>query len=62
MSSVSGVVGAYYKIKNMNASVMAQASLQKVTQDAMTQQMSDLLKTLPAGGNTTAGRFIDVRV
>lgn len=61
MSSVSGAVGAYYAVKNMNASIVAQASLQKIAQDAMTQQMKDLLKTLPAG-NSVVGRFIDVRV
>lgn len=61
MSSVSGAVGAYYSVKNMNASILAAASLQKITQDAMTQQMKDLLKTLPAG-NPAVGRFIDIRV
>ncbi len=61
MSSISGAVGAYYAVKNMNASIMAQASLQKITQDAMTQQMKDLLKTMPAG-NPGVGRIIDVRV
>jgi hypothetical protein len=61
MSSVTGAVGAYYAVKNMNVSIMAQASLQKITQDAMTQQMNDLLKTMPAG-NPGVGRIIDVRV
>lgn len=61
MSSVSSAVGAYYTIKSMNASVLAQASLQKITQDQWTQQMADLLKTLPEG-DLNLGRVIDVRV
>jgi hypothetical protein len=60
VSSVSGAVGAYYAVKNMNASISAHAALQKISQDAMTQQMKELLKTLPAG-NPAVGRFIDVR-
>lgn len=61
MSSASGAVGAYYSIKSMNASIQAQASLEKITLDAATQQMKDLLKSLPAG-NPAVGRFIDVRI
>ena len=61
MASVSGAVGAYYAVKSMNASISAQASLQKITQDARAQQMNDLLKTMPSG-NPNLGRNIDVRV
>jgi len=61
MASVSGAIGAYYAVKNMNASITAQASLQKISQDAMKQQMQDLLKTVPQG-SSAAGRHIDVRV
>lgn len=60
-SSVSSAVGAYYAVKSMNASISAHASLLKISQDAMMQQMQDLLKVLPAN-NPAVGRFIDVRV
>ncbi|MBP7176339.1 MAG: putative motility protein [Thermoclostridium sp.] len=61
MSSVSGAIGAYYAVKNMNASIAAHASLQKLSQDAMTQQMKDLLKAMPSV-DPNLGRTIDMRV
>lgn len=61
MSSVSSAVGAYYSIKSMNASVLAKASLQKISQDQWMQQMADLLKTLPEG-DPNLGRNIDIRI
>jgi hypothetical protein len=45
----------------MNASISAHALLQKISQDAITQQMQDLLKVLPTG-NPNVGRYIDVRI
>lgn len=61
MSSISGSIGAYYSVKNMNAFITAQASLQKISQDAMAQQMNELLKALPDHNSSPIGRTIDVR-
>lgn len=62
ISTVSGAVGAYYAVKNMNASITAHAALQKISQEAMAQQMNDLLKTMPQLKSSNLGRSIDVRV
>lgn len=61
MTSVSNAIGTYYAIKNMNVSISAQASLLKLSQNQMSQQMSDLLKAMPAV-NPSVGRIIDIRV
>lgn len=45
----------------MNVSISAQASLLKLSQNQMSQQMSDLLKAMPAV-NPSVGRIIDIRV
>lgn len=59
MPSISGAAGSYFAIKSRNAFIMAQVSLQKISQDTMTQQMKDLLKNLP---NSNSGSKIDIRI
>lgn len=62
MATISGAVGAYYSVKSMNASIAAKATLLKITQDTMAQNMNNLLKTMSRPKTPISGNIIDVRI
>ncbi len=62
MSYMEGAVQSYYKIKNMNAMQSAQMTLQKLNQEQITQQVRELLKSMPKLNPDHLGNNIDVSV